>query len=162
MSVGDELYPPVQYGGGWILLALGILVLLAFAGWLLFFLTRPKRSITLPGEAPVIPPAGDVLSMLRTEYDAQIAQIEAAYRAGNLSARSANLELSRVVRAFVNEYSGLEAPVLALDDLVKMGVQPALVEAMARHYYPNAFRRSPALDPHAGAEAARKVVATWH
>jgi hypothetical protein len=162
MSAGDELYPPAQYGGGWILLALGILVLLALAGWLLFFLTRPKRSVTLPGQLPIAPPTGDVLSMLRTEYDARIAQIEAAYRAGSLSARSANLELSRVVRAFVNEYSGLEAPVLALDDLVKMGVQPALVEALARHYYPSAFRRGPALDPQAGAEAARKVVATWH
>ncbi|MGP6169703.1 hypothetical protein ACTU6U_13505 [Microbacterium sp. A196] len=162
MSAADELYPPAQYGWGWILLALGILALLALAGWLLFFLTRPKRSITLAGHMPIAPPTGDVLSMLRMEYDAEINLIEAAYRAGALTARSANLELSRVVRAFVNEYSGLEAPVLALDDLVKMGVQPALVEAMARHYYPNAFRRGPALDPHAGAEAARKVVATWH
>lgn len=162
MSAGDELYPPAQYGGGWILLAVGILALLALGGWLLFFLTRPKRSITLPGHAPVAPPTGDVLSMLRMEYDAEITRIEAAYRAGALTARSANLELSRIVRAFVNEYSGLEAPVLALDDLVKMGVQPALVEALARHYYPNAFRRAPAVDPHAGAEAARKVVATWH
>jgi len=162
MSATDELYPPVQYGWGWILLALGVLALLVIAWWLLLLLTRPKRSLTIHGQPPVIPPAGEVLSMLRTEYNVEIGRVEAAYRAGALSARSANLELSRIVRAFVNEYSGLEAPVLALDDLVRMGVQPALVDALGRHYYPSAFRRGPALDPHAGAEAARKVVSTWH
>jgi len=163
MPATDELYPPAQYGWGWLLLALGILALLALAGWLVIFLTRPKRSIHLPGERQQFtPPTGDVLSMLRTEYDAEVGRVEAAYRTGELSARSANLELSRIVRSFVNEYSGLEAPVLALDDLVRLGVQPALIDAIHRHYYPSVFRRGPALDPHAGAEAARKVVATWH
>jgi len=163
MPATDELYPPAQYGWGWLLLALGILALLALAGWLVVFLTRPRRSIQVPGATQQItPPTGDVLSMLRTEYDAEIGRIEADYRAGRLSARSANLELSRIVRSFVNEYSGLEAPVLALDDLVRLGVQPALIDAIHRHYYPSVFRRGPAFDPHAGAEAARRVVATWH
>lgn len=163
MSAADELYPPAQYGWGWIVLALGIIALLVLAGWLLVVLTRPKRSIALSGQTQQItPPTGDVLSMLRTEYTDEIGRIEAAYRAGALSARDANLELSRVVRSFVNEYSGLEAPVLALDDLVQLGVQPALIDALGRHYYPSIFRRGPAIDPHSGAEAARKVVATWH
>lgn len=162
MSGTDELYPPTQYGWGWILLAIGVIAVLVFAYWLVLALTRPKRSILLPGAQQSTPPTGDVLSMLRTEYNDEIGRIEAAYRAGTLSARTANLELSRVVRTFVNEYSGLEAPVLALDDLVRLGVQPALIDAMHRHYYPSIFRRGPALDPHAGAEAARKVVATWH
>lgn len=163
MSAADELYPPAQYGWGWIVLALGILAVLALAGWLVVVLTRPKRSIVLQGQAQQItPPTDDVLSMLRTEYIGEIGRIEAAYRTGALSARGANLELSRVVRSFVNEYSGLEAPVLALDDLVRMGVPPALIDALHRHYYPSIFRPGPAMDPHAGAEAARRVVTTWH
>lgn len=163
MSGADELYPPAQYGWGWIVLALGILALLVLVGWLLIFLTRPRRSIVLQGAAQqTTPPTGDVLSMLRTEYNGAIDRIETAYRSGELDARAANLELSRTVRAFVNEYSGLEAPVLALDDLVSLGVQPALVDALRRHYYPSIFRRGPAIDPHAGAEAARTVLKTWH
>jgi len=163
MSAADEFYPPAQYGWGWIVLALGIIAVLVLAGWLLVFFTRPRRSIVLQGQGPQItPPAADVLSMLRTEYTAQIAQIEAAYGAGTLDARGANLELSRVVRSFVNEYSGLEAPVLSLDDLRQLGVQPALIDALGRHYYPSIFRRGASVDPHAGAEAARKVVTTWH
>lgn len=162
MPASDELYPPVQYGWGWILLAIGILVLLGLAAWLLIRFTRPKRSITLPGTGVLLPPTTEVLAQLRTEYLADVQQIEDAYRAGNIDPHKANLELSRVVRSFVNEYSGLEAPVLSLEDLVERGVDPALIDAIRRHYYPSIFQRGPAIDPTYGAEAARKVVTTWH
>ncbi|UPL19213.1 hypothetical protein [Microbacterium aurugineum] len=163
MPGSDELYPPAQYGWGWMLLAIGILLLLIAGAWLLILLTRPRRTLSVgeqnAGQAPLIV---DVLSQLRTEYLTRIQQIETDYRERRLSSRQANLELSRVVRAFVNEYSGLEAPVLALDDLVARGVHPALIDAMGRHYYPSIFRQGPAIDPVAGAEAARTVVRSWH
>lgn len=162
MPASDELYPPAQYGWGWILVALGVLALLALAAWLVVILTRPRRSITLPGSATFAPPTAEVLTQLRVEYLADVQRIEDAYRAGELHPRQANLELSRAVRHFVNEYSGLEAPVLALDDLVARGVDPALIDAIRRHYYPSIFQRGPAIDPVHGAEAARKVVNTWH
>ncbi|QMU96823.1 hypothetical protein FVO59_05990 [Microbacterium esteraromaticum] len=162
MPAPDELYPPAQYGWGWIALAIGILLLLAAAAWLLIVLTRPKRSIHLAGETTFTPPAAAFLDQLRGEYLADVQHIEDAYRSGNISPRQANLELSRSVRAFVNEYSGLEAPVLSLDDLVTRGVDPALIDAIRRHYYPSIFQRGPAIDPIYGAEAARKVVTTWH
>ncbi|AQY00153.1 hypothetical protein LJR044_000116 [Microbacterium foliorum] len=163
MPGSDELYPPFQYGWGWLLLAFGILLLLIAAAWLIVALTRPRRDLTLTRDAqgPTLLTT-DVLSQLRVEYFDRIQRIEDDYRARALSARNANLELSRVVRTFVNEYSGLEAPVLALDDLVARGVHPALVDAMGRHYYPSIFRPGPAIDPIAGAEAARTVVRTWH
>lgn len=163
MPGSDELYPPAQYGWGWMLLAFGILALLVLGAWLLIVLTRPRRAVSAPDEQ-----SGqqlltvDVLSQLRTEYLDRIQLIETDYRQRRLSARNANLELSRVVRTFVNEYSGLEAPVLALDDLVARGVHPALIDAMGRHYYPSIFRQGPPIDPIAGAEAARTVVRTWH
>ena len=163
MPGSDELYPPGQYGWGWILLAIGVLVLLIAAAWVVTLLTRPRRDLTLTADqAQPMLQTTDVLSQLRVEYLQSIQRIEDDYRARTLSARNANLELSRVVRTFVNEYSGLEAPVLALDDLVARGVHPALVDAMGRHYYPSIFRPGPAIDPIAGAEAARTVVRTWH
>ncbi|WP_312173257.1 hypothetical protein [Microbacterium sp.] len=163
MPGSDELYPPAQYGWGWILLAIGVLLLLIAAAWVVTLLTRPRRDLTLtdPTQGPVLQTT-DVLSQLRVEYLQSIQRIEDDYRARTLSARNANLELSRVVRTFVNEYSGLEAPVMALDDLVARGAHPALIDAMQRHYYPSIFRQGPAIDPLAGAEAARAVVRSWH
>lgn len=162
MPASDDLYPPAQYGWGWILLAIGILLLLGLAAWLLIVLTRPRRSITLAGAPLLTPPTAEVLAQLRTEYLGVVQGIEDSCRSGNMDPKRANLELSRAVRGFVNEYSGLEAPVLALDDLVARGVDPALIDAIRRHYYPSIFQRGPAIDPVYGAEAARKVVSTWH
>ncbi|MFJ4165623.1 hypothetical protein ACIPY5_08695 [Microbacterium sp. NPDC089698] len=162
MSGVDELYPPAQYGWGWILLAIGVLALIAALAWLVV-LTRPRRAIPLAAApAPVPGLTMDVATVLREEYLGTIAQIEADYRAGLTDARRANLDLSRAVRGFVNEYSGIEAPVLALDDLVRMGVHPALIDAIGRNYYPSIFRRSAPVDPLVGADAARTVVTTWY
>ncbi|MGW8482529.1 hypothetical protein ACWGJP_05280 [Microbacterium sp. NPDC055903] len=162
MSGSDELYPPAQYGWGWMLLALGILALLVLAAWLVIALTRPRRLIDAASASHAPIPSADVLAVLREEYLARIAHIETEYAARRMDPRRANLELSRTVRAFVNEYSGIEAPVLALDDLVALGVHPALIDALHRHYYPSVFRRGPAIDPIAGIAAARKVVTTWN
>ena len=163
MSGTDELYPPAQYGWGWILLAIGVLVLLAGAAWLVVVLTRPRRTVArAEALVPVPVLTADIATVLRQEYLGAIAQIEADYRSGVTDARRANLELSRTVRGFVNEYSGIEAPVLALDDLVRLGVHPALIDAIGRNYYPSIFRRTAPLDPLVGAEAARTVVTTWY
>ncbi|MFK4761270.1 hypothetical protein ACI3KS_10090 [Microbacterium sp. ZW T5_45] len=164
MPGSDELYPPFQYSGWWLLLAFGLLFALVAGAWLLVLLTRPRRGKTSFETDQAGPQVltMDVLSQLRVEYLERIQLIETDYRERRLSARNANLELSRVVRTFVNEYSGIEAPVLALDDLVARGVHPALIDAMGRHYYPSIFRPGPPIDPAAGAEAARTVVRTWH
>jgi hypothetical protein len=164
MPGSDELYPPFQYSGWWMLLAFGILAALVIAAWVVILLTRPRRGLDRIDAAQPGPQVltMDVLSQLRLEYLERIQRIEDDYRGRTLSARNANFELSKVVRTFVNEYSGLEAPVLALDDLVARGVHPALIDAMSRHFYPSIFRPGPAIDPIAGAEAARTVVRTWH
>lgn len=160
MRAAEELYPPVQYGPGWLLLAVGVIVVLVAAGGALILLTRPVRAAPVP-LAP--PPQQDAAPLtLRQEYLSRIDRIERDYRARRIDPRRANLELSRTVRAFVNEHSGLEAPVLALDDLIARGVHPPLIDALDRHYYPSIFRTGAPVDPVAGAEAARRVVTTWH
>lgn len=164
MPGSDELYPPFQYSGWWMLLAFGILAAIVLAAWIVTMLTRPRRGLSELDANDTRPQVltMDVLSQLRIEYLERIQHIENDYRERRLSARNANFELSKVVRTFVNEYSGLEAPVLALDDLVARGVHPALIDAMSRHFYPSIFRPGPSIDPTASAEAARTVVRSWH
>ena len=161
MQGPDEFYPPYQYGWGWLLLALGLIALVLLGAALVLWFTRmekPPRTTT----APATPVTTDVLTQLRYEYAARIDQIERDYTAGALTPKAANRELSATVRAFVNEYSGLEAPVLSLADLQQLGVHPALIDAIQRHYYPSIFRKDMVIDPVAGATAARAVVSSWY
>ncbi|MEL5991132.1 hypothetical protein ACOKGD_00855 [Microbacterium phosphatis] len=159
MSEPDELYPPVQYAPGWMLLALGVIALVILAVWAILFFTRARRPAPHLASGPV---TADALTQLRHEYLDAVDDIERRWNGRRIGARQANLELSRTTRAFVNEFSGIEAPVLALGDLVTLGVHPALIDAMKRHYYPSIFGRGPAIDPAAGAAAARRVVSEWH
>jgi hypothetical protein len=157
MPGDDVLYPPLQYAPGWLLLVLAILAGLALAGWLVVVLTRPRRLVSHPSTDPQL-----VLGQLRTEYLGEIDRIEQQARDGRLGARQAHAALSRLMRAYVNEYSGLEAPVLTLQDLVAQGVHPSLIDALGRYSYPSLFGRGAPIDPVLGAQAARQVVQTWH
>lgn len=157
MPDDDLLYPPTQYGGGWLLLLLAIVAVLILGAVVVGLLTRPKRLAVTPRVDPAA-----VLMQLRGEYLAGIDDIDRRARSGELDARRAHAELSRLMRTFVAEYSGLEAPVMTLQDLVARGVHPALIDALGRFSYPSLFRSRPPVDPVLGAEAARQVVRAWH
>jgi len=156
----DELYPPIQYGWIWLLLAAGILVLLVGVIALILVLTRPRPP--RPSDPTPRRPLGEELESLRSGYLQRIDEIERAYADGGISARRANHELSRLTRAFVNEYTGIASPVMSLDELEAHHVHPALIDALKRHYYPSVFQNGPVIDPVAGAKAAREVVTAWH
>lgn len=156
MPDDDLLYPPAQYGGGWLLLVFAIVAVAVLAGLIVARLTRPR-----PPEAEPQVDVASVLTQLRTEYLDAIDDVERRATGGEIDARRAHAELSRLMRTFVNEYSGLEAPVMTLQDLVAAGVHPALVDALRRYAYPSVFRREDPLDPALGADAARKAVRLW-
>lgn len=163
MSEIEGLYPPAQYGWGWLLLAFGVIALVIAVGMLVLWATRPRYKLTkqTAGTAPEV--NGDAITAaLRAEYLERLRYIEHAYETGDIDAREANRRLSREVRAFVQDYSGFEAPVLGLNDLIELGVHPALIDAMQRHYYPSIFRGDMVIDPVAGVAAGRLVVTSWY
>lgn len=162
MFVTDEIYPPAQYAWGWLVLAFGVILLGILVATLVLWFTRQRTTIDADDAPPVPLATSEMLARLRTEYADAIDHIEHSYRDGNMTPREANLALSATVRRYVNEYSGLEAPVLALDDLERLDVAPVLIDAVRRHYYPGIFRRGRTVDPIAGAAAARRVVQQWH
>lgn len=161
-SVGpEELYPPAQYAGWWLLVAVGILVVIVAVVWLILFLTRPPRQAPEPApEKPGTPV--EQLERLRADYLARIDDIERAHRAGELDAREVSGELSALTRGFVNEYTGVATPVMSLEEIADHRVHPALVHALAQYYYPSIFGEGEPADPAAGAAAAREVVTAWH
>ena len=152
-----ELYPPVQYEWWWLALAALILVLIAAGAWTVWALTRPPRV----KPAPTVPLDAQ-LDELRARHFAAIDAVSARYAAREISPRDANAELSRITRAFVNDYTGVETPVLSLPELAARGMSPELIDAVRRHFYPSLYAEGPPIDPVASAEAARRVVMGWH
>ncbi|WP_244303032.1 hypothetical protein [Leucobacter coleopterorum] len=113
MSDIEGLYPPAQYGWGWLLLAFGVIAVVILAGAVVLWATRPRYKLTRETIADA--PSGDsdlITAALRAEYLDRLGRVEQAYTAGEIDAREANRRLSREVRAFVQDYSGFEAPVL--------------------------------------------------
>lgn len=160
MSEVDELYAPFAYNPVFLWIVAGILAFIIIAVVVILMMTKPL-SIVPVKEADTLP-TQDAIAQLRGEYLTAIDGIEQAYSTRSMSPKDANRALSTLVRSFVNEYSGLEAPVLSLSDLKDMGVPHSLLDAIQRHYYPSIFRRGAAVDPVAGAKAARTVVASWN
>lgn len=159
----EDLFPPAQYAPVWLLIAAGIIALGLLLTLVVLWLTRPKYSLERRGSASIsAPDQGAMTAALRGEYLARLDAVGEAYARGELGAREANLMLSREVRGFVQEYSGYEAPVLGLHDLIAAGVPQPLVDAMGRHYYPSIFRPAMAIDPVAGVAAGKLVVTSWH
>lgn len=164
MSEPQDLYPPAQYGGGWFLLAIGVIMLGLIFAFVVLWITRPRYSLTtqVRGEVPDQIDPDAVTQALRGEYLYRLQLIQDAYVAGEIDPREANRRLSREVRGFVHDYNGFEAPVLGLNDLVTLGVPLPLIDALQRHYYPSIFSRGTPIDPIAGVEAGRLVVNSWH
>lgn len=157
MSEVPELYPPVQYEWWWLALAVAILALLAAAAWTVWALTRPARETVEPAA-----PLSTQLDALRHEHLAMIDDVARRYGAQELPPREANAELSRITRGFVNDYTGVETPVLSLVELQARGMSPELIDAIRRHFYPSLYAEGLPIDPVASAEAARRVVMGWH
>jgi len=156
MPGDDALYPPAQYSPLWLVLLIVLIVVVVLAGVLVAALTRPRRVAAQPGLD-----VATVIAGLRADYLGAIDEVERGVLSGALDARRAHARLSRLMRAYVNEYSGLEAPVMTLQDLAARGVHPALVDALGRYSYPSLFGRGAPVDPLAGVQAAREVVRQW-
>lgn len=136
--------------GGFILLAL-----LVWAMWVWLLTRAPEEE---DGSAP-LPPAA--VAKLRHEALATIDEVEQSVRQGRRSGRSGHHELSRVVRGFVSEVSGLEADTMTAADLRRHG--PAHLAGLIEEYYPRQFGIDEADGPGfaRSAAAARQVVRGW-
>lgn len=154
----EELYPPDQYSGWWLLLAVAILAVLIAATAAILVATRARRP--RPDQGPPGTPV-ERLGRLRLDYLHRIDQIEAAHADGRIDARRVHAELSALTRAFVNDYTGIATPVMSLEEIGTQQVHPALVAALETYYYPSIFGDRPPGDPAPGIAAAREVVTAW-
>ena len=161
MPEPDAFYPPAQYDAIWLVWLLLALVMLSGLAALLLLLGReqpvPPPVVAAPPPAPpTVPP-----NTLREQYRKEITRFEERYRSGEIDERTAHQAFSRLVRAFVSEHSGLEAPVLTLSELTERKVDASLLTLMRKRLYPGSFKERSPMSVEDSAKAARSLVAKW-
>lgn len=163
-------YAPLSYSPWLPWAGLGLLLLVAV--WLayVFLSTRQKTgSWTAPASGPPSDP-----SSLKGDYLRRIDAVAADSATGRLSARAAHQALSLLIRSFVRDIAGIDAPRMTLAELREQNI-PAAALAVSS-LYPAEFGPEPRDsepgdsepgDPEPGdsvataAETAREVVRTW-
>jgi hypothetical protein len=153
---GDaEYFPPVQYSSGWLLLALGIVLLVV--AWIVFVLVITRRR-----EVPlsVSQPVPGMTSTVREGYLASIDDVGRRYADGRVAFSQAHHELSALVRSFAAESRGVRAQYMTLDDLRKTP-HSALALTVER-LYPGAFSGETGGSIDEAAARASELVRTWN
>lgn len=154
----DEFNGPVAYGDRWLWFALLGLVLVAVYYLAVLWFTRDRtRTGPMPWSRPDVPSA-------RQRHLARIDRIEAAVRAGEVSARDGHQQLSEAVRSYVGEVSNLPAPTMTLADLRLERARP-LADAIELMYppefAPDDVGQARELFDQA-VHQARRLVASWN
>ncbi|MEH0108969.1 hypothetical protein V6N00_04460 [Tersicoccus sp. MR15.9] len=158
MNDGGRFYGPIPYDPVWLWIGLGILA--AVAGWYVWALASTRRS-----RAKWQPAGAQGLPGLQQEYLARIDAVADAAERGELTARQAHQRLSRLVRAFAHQASGVSLHTMTLADLRN---EPAgrpgvagVADAVAV-LYPAEFGVPEVADARRAVDAAREVVRSWH
>lgn len=156
MENESGFYAPLEYSGWFLWAGLGLLALVA--AWLAFVFLSTRQRASAIHDAASGPPS-DPYS-LRRDYLRRIDAVAADAEAGRLSARASHQELSLLIRSFVRDISGIDAPRMTLAELHGQGI-PRAAEAIGS-LYPAEFSRDPRESVAATAETAREVVRTWN
>ncbi|OMH36868.1 hypothetical protein [Tersicoccus sp. Bi-70] len=171
MNDGGRFYGPLPYEPVWLWIGLGILAaVVAWYVWALVSTRRSRRKWQLPG--------AQGLPRLRQEYLARIDAVAAAVDRGELTARQAHQRLSRLVRVFAHQASGVSTHTMTLADLRALPTAPqeassassastantpavaGVADAVAV-LYPAEFGVPEAADARRAVDAAREVVRSW-
>ncbi|HEU4667965.1 MAG TPA: hypothetical protein VFS79_09905 [Arthrobacter sp.] len=156
MQAEPEFYGPLQYTGVWGWAGVGLLVLVA--AWYAFVVatTRTPRAAEA-GQRPA--PLSD-LAGLKAAYLRRIDDVERDAAAGKRSARDSHQEISLLLRKFVRDATGVDAPHMTHADLAGHPL-PAAASAVAE-LYPAEFGPGPLPSVAGSAAAARRAVQAWN
>lgn len=152
----NGFFPPVDYSGWWIVLALGIVAVIIAFYVVVPILTRARETQPEPVDTGWIPSPVSI----REKYVDLIDEVEASHRRGELTIRASHQRLSMLLRFFAYESSGINAPQMTLADLRQTRATP-LSDAVAR-LYPGAFREVERGSVDEAAGMAKRVVQSWN
>ncbi|MFF1251546.1 hypothetical protein ACFVYC_03520 [Pseudarthrobacter sp. NPDC058329] len=154
MQADPGFHGPLQYSPLWLWAGLALLLLVAAWYVFLFTATRPPRPRSEEASAPLTDLPG-----LKAAYLQRITDVEQHAAAGNLPARTAHQEISLLLRRFVRDATGVDAPRMTHADLAAHPL-PAAAAAIAA-LYPGEFGHEPLPAVAASAATAREAVHSW-
>jgi uncharacterized protein (DUF885 family) len=145
---------PLQYSPAWLWAGLGLLLLVA--AWYIFVFTSTRQPRRDTADVPA--PLTD-LPALKAAYLQRISDVEQKAAAGSLAARAAHQEISLLLRRFVRDATGVDAPRMTHADLAEHPL-PAAADAIWA-LYPGEFGPEPLPAVAASAATAREAVRSW-
>lgn len=156
-AVQDEpaFFGPLQYSPAWMWAGFALIALVAAWYVLVFASTRPPRA------APENQRPAQLtdLAALKAAYIQRINDAEQDAAAGTTDARAAHQDISHLLRRFVRDASGVDAPRMTHADLERHPL-PAAAAAVGA-IYPGEFGPEPLPPVSATAATARETVRAW-
>ena len=155
MQADPQFHGPLQYSPLWLWTAVVLLTLVA--GWYVAVFAATRRRRNDPGDRG----AASLTSLpaLQAAYLQRIDDVEHAAAAGTLGLRAAHQEISRLLRSFIRDATGVDALRMTRQDLERHPL-PAAARAVGR-LYPGEFGPEPLPPAAASAGIAREAVRTW-
>lgn len=146
---------PLPYSVLW--LVLGVLLFLGVIGWFVGIVvwTLPVQRLR------TIPVIRDISArVLRRKFSAAIGAVSDRYHAGELTARQAYAEMSRILRNFVYARTGVAAQYMALGEVVDSEAAAAAPAVSA--LYSRQFGLGDNPDVAATAAQVRNTIQSWN
>jgi hypothetical protein len=154
VQADPEFLGPLPYSPLWTWA--GAILLLLVAVWYAFVFAGTRRPRPRPASLPA--PLTS-LPALQSAYLQRIDDVEQEAATGTISARAAHQEISFLLRRFVRDATGVDAPRMTHADLVKHPL-PRAAEAVGA-LYPGEFGSEPLPSVAASAATAREAVRSW-
>ncbi|MBR0164170.1 MAG: hypothetical protein IJQ12_05800 [Lachnospiraceae bacterium] len=155
-SVG--LHDPFSYSLIYFLIAVVVMAGAAFLFSMFYWRYRLLRARYAQGRQVVKPPKV-VLPVIRHKYRRQLFRLQSAMQTESVETRVAYQELSRIVRAFVHEATGLDVRNETLSEIELLHI-PGL-SALVKEYYGPEFSAYGAGNPAEACARTAQVIDTW-
>lgn len=159
MPITVELQDIFSYSFLLVAFAVALVIITGIIGLLVFLLKKqPKQPEVATAPAPVVKPVSD--KQMKEKYYGIIDDLEKECREGRVPNRKAYQELSRIIRHFVYEMTGIKVHHNTLDEIKKRNM-PALYAVIEECYAPE-FSVDKNGNIYDTMNKARMVIKEWH
>ena len=157
MITSVELQKPFSYMLIWLIMAIIFIAAVIFLQ--IFFRKKFGDKLKRPKKIKIKKPKPKTLLEIKTKYMGQLDIIEDDLRTRKISIRQAYNQMSKCIREFVFEATGIPVDKYSLLEIRSVGI-PALTQLVSEYYEPE-FARFTYADINQSIFKTRKVMQLW-